>query len=223
VAKALEGDYREEHVFALRQSLESFRYYQRLVAEVNQEIAFRLRGVETVTDGPGHTSGADEKVALATPPLRTHLVRFAERTISDLRCRFHGCARPQRGDSHTILSEIGPDRVTVPQCIAIRLLVGLMPGEANQRRQVLLTKNRRVRSRVALALRMAANSLHHADNTLANSFDALPEDWASHRPSRSSLTNWRALCSICCALKKLRPRTCLCDAKERRRDVLNFG
>src|SRR6266853_4758188 len=37
VAKALEGDYREEHVLALKQSLESFRYYQRLVAEVDKE------------------------------------------------------------------------------------------------------------------------------------------------------------------------------------------
>jgi hypothetical protein len=33
VAKALEGDYRGEHIFTLRQSLESLRYYQRLVAE----------------------------------------------------------------------------------------------------------------------------------------------------------------------------------------------
>ena len=47
VAKALEGDYREEHVFALKQSLECFRYYQRLVAEVNQEIHSRLQGLET--------------------------------------------------------------------------------------------------------------------------------------------------------------------------------
>ena len=31
VAKSLEGDYRAEHVFALRQSLAAFRYYQELV------------------------------------------------------------------------------------------------------------------------------------------------------------------------------------------------
>ena len=47
VAKALEGDYREEHIFALKQSLESFRYYQRLVAEVDEEIEARLKGLET--------------------------------------------------------------------------------------------------------------------------------------------------------------------------------
>ena len=31
IAKSLEGDYRPEHLFALRQSLAAFRYYQQLV------------------------------------------------------------------------------------------------------------------------------------------------------------------------------------------------
>ena len=59
LAKALEGDYREEHVFALKQSLECFRYYQRLVAEVNQEIHSRLQSLET------------SPAARAKPPQRT--------------------------------------------------------------------------------------------------------------------------------------------------------
>ncbi len=33
VAKSLEGDYRPEHVFALRQSLAAYRYYQQLLLE----------------------------------------------------------------------------------------------------------------------------------------------------------------------------------------------
>jgi hypothetical protein len=37
IATSLEGDYRPEHVFALRQSLAAFRYYQELVVEVDQE------------------------------------------------------------------------------------------------------------------------------------------------------------------------------------------
>jgi transposase len=59
VAKALEGDYREEHLFALKQSLESFRYYQRLIGEVNKEIESRLQGLEK------------SPAAEAKPPART--------------------------------------------------------------------------------------------------------------------------------------------------------
>jgi len=42
IAKSLEGDYRTEHLFALRQSLAVLRYYQQLVLEADQEIQLRL-------------------------------------------------------------------------------------------------------------------------------------------------------------------------------------
>jgi hypothetical protein len=38
VAKALEGDYRPEHVFTLKQSLDGYRYYQKLIDELDREI-----------------------------------------------------------------------------------------------------------------------------------------------------------------------------------------
>jgi hypothetical protein len=37
VAKSLEGDYRPEHLFALKESLSVFRTYQELVAETDAE------------------------------------------------------------------------------------------------------------------------------------------------------------------------------------------
>src|SRR5215831_3947469 len=43
VAKALEGDYRPEHVFTLRQSLAAYRYYQNLIGEVDEELNKYLR------------------------------------------------------------------------------------------------------------------------------------------------------------------------------------
>jgi transposase len=47
IAKALEGDYRPEHVFALTQSLELFDFYQKKIADCHQEIANHLRSLET--------------------------------------------------------------------------------------------------------------------------------------------------------------------------------
>src|SRR5689334_746641 len=38
VAKSLEGDYRAEHLFALRQSLVGFRFYRKLIGEVDQAL-----------------------------------------------------------------------------------------------------------------------------------------------------------------------------------------
>jgi hypothetical protein len=47
IAKSLEGDYRSEHLFALRQSLTAYRYYQQLVVEVDQEIKVHLGALRT--------------------------------------------------------------------------------------------------------------------------------------------------------------------------------
>ncbi len=49
IAKSLEGDYRPEHLFALRQSLAAFHYYQQLVVEVDQEIQGQLGSLGTAT------------------------------------------------------------------------------------------------------------------------------------------------------------------------------
>jgi transposase len=38
VAKALEGHYRPEHIFTLKQSLDDYRCYQKLIAELDREI-----------------------------------------------------------------------------------------------------------------------------------------------------------------------------------------
>ena len=50
VAKSLEGDYRPEHVFALRQSVAGYRYYQELITEVDKEIQHHLADLKTLRD-----------------------------------------------------------------------------------------------------------------------------------------------------------------------------
>ena len=47
VAKSLEGDYRPEHIFALRQSLAAYRYYQQLVLDTDQEMQRQMIELET--------------------------------------------------------------------------------------------------------------------------------------------------------------------------------
>jgi transposase len=50
VAKSLEGDYRVEHLFALRQSLVAYRFYQKLMAEADQEVELRMRELPRATN-----------------------------------------------------------------------------------------------------------------------------------------------------------------------------
>src|ERR1700681_4906151 len=47
IAKALEGDYRAEHLFALRQALVVYDYYQQKIAECDSEILKEMQTMET--------------------------------------------------------------------------------------------------------------------------------------------------------------------------------
>jgi hypothetical protein len=50
VAKALVGDYRPEHLFTLKQSLEGYRFYKRLIADLDQEIARLMQSLPNANE-----------------------------------------------------------------------------------------------------------------------------------------------------------------------------
>jgi hypothetical protein len=52
VAQALVGDYRPEHLFTLKQSLEGYRYYQKLILELDQETARLMQALPSATEDP---------------------------------------------------------------------------------------------------------------------------------------------------------------------------
>lgn len=70
----------------------------------------------------------------------------------------------------TILCEIGTDVSRFRNAPAFASWWGLCPENRISGGKVLYTKSRRVTSRVATALRMAANSLHHAKDYLGEFF-----------------------------------------------------
>jgi|SRR5579872_4459457 len=72
--------------------------------------------------------------------------------------------------AQTILCEIGTDVSRFRNASAFASWLGPCPENKISDGKVLYTKSRRVRSRVATALRMAANSLHHAKDYLGEFF-----------------------------------------------------
>jgi transposase len=72
--------------------------------------------------------------------------------------------------AHTILCEIGSDVCQFRNASAFASWLGLCPEKQISGGRVLYTKTRRVKSRLATALRMGANSLHDAKNYLGEFF-----------------------------------------------------
>jgi hypothetical protein len=54
IAKALVGDYRPEHLFTLRQSLEAYRHYQRLIGDCDGQVQALLGALESAIDPAVH-------------------------------------------------------------------------------------------------------------------------------------------------------------------------
>ena len=169
IAKSLEGDYRPEHLFALRQSLAAYRYYQNLVLEVDQEIklnsaSFKQRNSRE--DNTARTKASAYQRRRYEPKtfdLRGELYRIFGVDLTNV----PGISAIT---AQTILCEIGTDVSRFRNASAFASWLGLCPENKVSGGKVLFTKSRRVRSRVATALRMGAQSLHHAKDYLGEFF-----------------------------------------------------
>jgi transposase len=83
VAQALDGNYRPEHLFTLKQSLDSYRYYKTLIAELDREIVRlmqRLPSAEAAPPIPARTK-------------HTPYQRYANDPAFDLRSELYRIAR----------------------------------------------------------------------------------------------------------------------------------
>jgi len=142
----------------------------RLVVQVDQEIQCQLGSLETAT------------TAEPTVPKRTKASAYQRRRYEpktfDLRGELYRIFGVDLTNvpgisaitAQTILCEIGTDVSRFRNASAFASWLGLCPENKISGGKVLYTKSRRVRSRVATALRMAANSLHHAKDYLGEFF-----------------------------------------------------
>jgi hypothetical protein len=167
VARALEGDYRAEHLFTLRQSLEGYRFYQKLIANLDIEIH------KLMEDLPG-TMAAEVPV----PPRTKHtpFQRQGNDPQFDLRGQLYRIAGVDLTDipgisaatAQVVLTEIGTDLSRFRNASASWL--GLCPEKRVSGGKILSCQTRKVKNRAAIALRMGANSLCRAKGYFGDFF-----------------------------------------------------
>ncbi|MBV8892389.1 MAG: IS110 family transposase [Acidobacteria bacterium] len=166
IAAALIGDYRPEHLFTLRQSLAAYRHCQQLVAACDVEIEQYL-------------TAFDSKSNIAQPPLRKPKDRHRPRRNElkfDLRGHLYRIFGVDLTEVpglnaltvHVLFSEIGPDLSRFANASAFASWLGLCPDNRISGGKILSVRTRVVKNRVAMALRMAAQSLHRSQSYLGN-------------------------------------------------------
>jgi transposase len=158
ITKALTGNWREEHLFVLRQALAMYDDIARHLSECDTKLQALL------------TELGQAKVDLGKAPREGSKLRqeFDARQILanwagvDL-TRINGLGL---GAVMKILSEIGPDLGRFDTVKHFCSWLGLCPGAKISGGKVLSAKTKRTANRVRQALKMAAMSLSHSDSAL---------------------------------------------------------
>jgi transposase len=163
IAKALEGDYRQEHLFALKQAVELYDFYHRQIEACDREIERYLHTFEAKVDPVQNPLPKQKRkkemryqsfVDLRTELYRVSGIDFTQIPGLDV------------VTVQTILSEIGLDPGKFPTEKRFASWLGLCPNNRITGGQVKSTKTRKTANRAANAFRMASQSLANSNTGL---------------------------------------------------------
>ena len=174
IAKALEGNWRVEHLFVLGQALQSWKQVQQQLGQCDQklgELSSQLEGKIDLANSPLPPSAkycGREPRSKNQPngPWREELYRHFGVDLTEVPGLSLGVVQ-------TLFVELGADLSAFPTPRHFAAWMGLRPDNAITGGKVIRRGTRRNRQRIRLALRLAATSLHHNKTQLGECFRRL--------------------------------------------------
>jgi len=162
IAKSLVGNYRQEHLFALKQAVELYETYQAKIAECEAAIANVLKTQPQRSDDeppPSEKVSRPRDSVRGGVDIRTQLFKIAGVDLFSI----PGLAADTL---LTLAGEVGFDMTPWKSEKQFSAWLGLSPGTNTSGGKVLKSKTRRTANRAAMAFRMAAATLWRSKNAL---------------------------------------------------------
>jgi len=175
LAAALTGHYSEEHVFLVAQCLQTYDFLQEQMRECDRRLESCL---SSFADGEGGAGGRGEEPSGAGGVVGKRCRSSAKRRKNQVHfdlsrelARINGVDLTQIDGisaltAQTIFSEVGSDLRAFATEKHFASWLALCPNNRKTGGRVYRTKTRRSANRVATALRLAAQSLHHSASAL---------------------------------------------------------
>jgi|SRR5688572_14397118 len=166
IAKALEGNYRPEHVFALGQAFHLYKTYREQIEACDQQVQLHLQRLETKVD------------PLQTPLPESRRKRNARKRRNEIRfdCRTEAYRIAgvdlttidgiDESTALLILSEIGPNMSPWDTEKHFASWLNVSPNHQISGGKILDRKTRKQKNRLRDALRICAQSLLHSQSAL---------------------------------------------------------
>lgn len=172
IAKALEGNYRQEHVFALKQAYEAYEFFHQQIHDCEETIQESLNDIQ-----------AKQPIDEEKPPVPSK-TRMGKKTYNRSPYHFNAADEIKKVtkadlttipgiDANTamkILSEVGTDMSRWRSAKAFASWLGLCPGNKVSGGKIMSSRTKPSDNRAAQALRMAAFSLYRSSNHLGAFF-----------------------------------------------------
>jgi hypothetical protein len=158
IAKSLQGNWRAEHLFALKQALGAFDFVGTQLAECDTEIELQLQRLQV--------HGGKKRGRARNAPkfdLRTQLFQMCGVDLT----RIDGV---DVTTALAVVSEVGADMARFPSVRHFTSWLGLCPGTKITGGKVMSGKTKRVVNRAAQALRLAAAALRSSKSALGAYF-----------------------------------------------------
>lgn len=174
ITRALEGNYRREHVFALEQAYAAYEFFHQQIVKCEEAIEAVLNLLEVTNHSlpaeevppPSSKRHGKKTSCNRTPYFFDAPIKVREITAIDL------TAIPgvDGNTAMKILSEIGTDMSRWPNVKAFTSWLGLCPGNKVSGGKVLSSKTKPSNNRAAQALRMGAATLYRSKTAIGAFF-----------------------------------------------------
>jgi transposase len=168
IAKSLQGNWREEHLFSLKQAMALFDAYGEQLAECDREMERLLTAMcpADQADMPGRGRRTSKSKNAPRFDVRTWLFRVCGVDLTQI-----------NGINPTtalkVIAEVGPDLSRFKSAKQFASWLGLCPGTKISGGKVLSGASKRTANRAAQALRLAATALHKSQSALGAYFRRL--------------------------------------------------
>lgn len=161
IAKALTGDYREEHLFTLKQEFELYNIYQEKIVECDKNIEDYYKTFETKSDESKELGKEKNKYRKSKPSFALY-----EELHRITGINFTKTPGLDTLTVQTIISEVGFNANKWPSEKHFTSWLGLSPANRITGEKVVRTGTRKVNNRAANAFRLAARSVANGKSAL---------------------------------------------------------
>ena len=159
IAKSLQGNWRQEHLFALKQAVALFDAYSEQLRQCDCQLQKMLQELKRYDGEPIYSKARSRKKNEPQFDLRSYLVGMCGVDLT----RIDGI---EVTTALKIMSEVGPDLSRFPSVKHFTSWLGLCPGTKISGGKKLSGKSRAGANRAAQALRLAAHALRASKSAL---------------------------------------------------------